>query len=166
MAVGGLAVDTLVGGGPVQRAEMPQEGTDLNVVEVEPVDRGRQTDTAAVPSHMELRMLFVYILRQEVHPHRVGIASHQRDAGDVLAVLRHKIVDCIGVQRHTDVLPQVAAVAAGTTAGAVGYVDGQGHLIRNLLENDIGINVFQHNVVGSKEKPGEAVAEHPRVYHQ
>ena len=45
------------------------------------------------------------VFRQEVNLHRIGIASHEGDTGDVVAKLFDESIDSFGIQRLPDVLP-------------------------------------------------------------
>lgn len=139
-----LAVEALVGGGFLQGAEVADEGTYLDIVEVGLVDGGRNADATAVPRHLELRVLLVDILCQEVDTLGVGIAAHEGEAGDIVTILRHECVDGIRVEWQSDVFPEILTVAARTVAGAVADVDGQGDLVGYLLEDDICIDVLEH----------------------
>ena len=76
-----------------------------------------------------------YILRRDV-------ASHEADASDARPVFCHKVVQLPLVKNGTRILPEVFAVAAHALVGAVTDVDGQGHLIRNFLKDNIKIGVF------------------------
>ena len=51
LAVAVVAVETLVGGGLLQGAEVLDEGADLDVVEVLLINGGRDDGTAAVPGN-------------------------------------------------------------------------------------------------------------------
>ena len=60
-----------------QTAEVLDVRTYLNIVEVRLVDQWRYAQPAAVPCHLELRVLFVDILCQLVNAYGVGITSHE-----------------------------------------------------------------------------------------
>ena len=85
--MGILTIKTLISGGLLQRAEVTNKGPDFDIVEVLFGDKGRDDGLAAVPRHLELRMLLVDILSQEVDTLRVVVATHEGDTGDVLTVL-------------------------------------------------------------------------------
>ena len=51
------------------------------------------------------------------------------------AILLHEAVDGVCRERAARVSPKVRAVATGTAARTVGYVDGEGHLVRYFLKN-------------------------------
>ena len=142
IAVQRLAVQMLVGGGLTQGAEVTDVGTHLDIVEVGLAHRRGDAEPTAVPSYLQLRILFVDVLRQQVHSLRVGIASHHGDAGDVICELADELVNGIGVQGKPDVLPQIVAVTAWAVAGAIADVDGQRHLVGYLLEHDASVYVL------------------------
>ena len=113
----GVTVKPLVGGGAVERTEVLEVRTDLDVVEIVLVHLQWHAHPAAVPRHLQLRILLMDVLCQTVDAARFGVTAHESDAGDVLAVLLHKFVDGVGGERHADIFPQILRVAAGATAG-------------------------------------------------
>ena len=145
-AVHQLAVEALISGGRLERTEVLDVRTNLDVVKVLLVDHRGNADATAVPCHMELRMVLVDVLRQLVDAARVGIAAHEGDAGDVGTILRHEVVDGIGIERHADVVPEVTAVTPRTVTRAIRDVNCQCHLVGYLLEYNACIYVFQHNI--------------------
>ena len=139
-----LAVEPLIGRRAIEGAEMADVRSDLDVVEICLAYRRGNAQTTAIPSHMILWMVLVDVLRQQVHSYRVTIATHESNAGDVMTILPHKRIDGIGVQLQTYVLPQIVAVAAGAATRTPRDVDGQRHLIGDLLKNNTGVYVLQH----------------------
>lgn len=137
-------VETLVGSGLLQRAQMAYVGPYLQIVEVGLAHHGRHAQASAVPCHMKLWVFLMDILCQHVDALGVGIAAHEGKAGDVLSVLFNKGIDGIGVERQSDVLPQVMAVAPRAATRTVGDVNGQRHLVGNLLEDHSRIDVLEH----------------------
>ena len=138
------AVETLVGGGTLQRTEVTDERPYLDVVEVGDGDTGGDEGTAAVPRHMKLRVLLVQILRQDIDSFWVAVAAHEGEAGDVVAEALHEIVERFGVEWKSYVLPEIMAVTARTPTGASADVDGQRHLIGYLLKYTACVDVLKH----------------------
>ena len=64
------------------------------------------------------------ILCELVDAYGVGITAHEGQASDVVAVTLDEGINGIGIQRHADVVPEVAAVASWAVAWAVGDIDG------------------------------------------
>lgn len=145
LAGGGFAVHALIGGALAERSEMTYVGSYLDVVEVGLHDEGGNAEASAVPRHFEGGMMLVDVLRQTVDGTRVGIATHEGYAGDVFTVFLNEGVDGGGVERQSDVLPQVVAMTARTVARTVGQVDGKRHFVRHLLKDYSGIDVLQHH---------------------
>ena len=143
-AIGRDAVEALVGGGALQRAEMAAIGADLDIVEIGYGDSCRYADAPAVPGHMELGILLMHILRQQVDALWVGITTHEGDAGDVAPILGDKIVQRISVKRHSDVPPQILTMTSRAMTRAIADVNGQCHLVGNLLKNNTGVHIFKH----------------------
>ena len=80
-------IKTLVGGDRLQRTEMLDIGAHLDVVEVLLVDYRRNTYSSAIPSHMELGIVFMDILCQLIDRTRICITTHKGNASNVRAVL-------------------------------------------------------------------------------
>ena len=112
-----VLIEPLVGRGLVERSEVLEVGPDLDVVEVVLVHLQRDTHLAAVPCDLQVGIFLVDVLCQTVDAAWFGVTAHESDAGDVLAVLLHKLVDGVGGERHADIFPQILRVAAGATAG-------------------------------------------------
>ena len=72
---------------------MADEGSDLDVVEVGLVDGSGDDGLAAVPRHFELGVFFMDVLCEDIDPFRIVVASHEGDAGDVVAILTDEVVD-------------------------------------------------------------------------
>ncbi len=147
IAVAVVAVEALVGSGLLQGAEMLDEGADLDVVEVIFIDGGGDDGTAAVPGNTQLGVLLMDVLRQLVHTSGIAVASHEGDAGEVLAVFIYEIIDGIRVQRQANVLPKVMAVTPRTVTRAIRDVNCQCHFVGYLLEYNIRVDVLQHRLI-------------------
>ena len=139
-AVGLLLVEPLVSGGLLQWAEVADEGAYLDIVEVGLVDDGGYAQASAIPCHAELGVCLMDIDCELVDGLGLGIAAHEGYACDVGAVLLDEAVDGGSIERRAAVLPQVFAVASRTAAGAVGDVDGEGHLVGYLLKDDASVD--------------------------
>ena len=137
-------IEPLIGGWLAERTQMADVGANLDEVEVALLYVGWNAQPSAVPCHLELRMLLMDVLCQQVQALRVCIASHEGDAGDVAPILADEIVNGIGVQRKSDVFPQIMTVTARAATWTIGYVDGQRHLVGYLLKNNACVYVLQH----------------------
>ena len=142
----GVAVEALVGGGFVEGTQVLEVRADLDVVEVVLVDLLGDAHPAAVPSHLEVGVLLVYVLCEAVDAPWLCVASHECDAGDVLAVLGHELVYGVGGEGHAHILPQILRVAAWASAGTARDVDGQGHFVGYFLEDDSCVDVLKHSL--------------------
>ena len=147
IAVAVVAVEALVGGGLFQGAQVLDVGADLDVVEVILVD-GRGDDGAAtVPSYAQLGIFLVDVLCQLVDTFRITVATHEGDAGEVLAVFLNEVVDGVRVQRQAYVLPKVMAVTPRTVTRAIRNVNCQCHFVGYLLKYNIRVDVLQHRLI-------------------
>lgn len=123
---------------------MGDVGTQFDVVELLFVEVVGEVLTAAVPCHFVTGVVEVDVCGEGCHLVRRGIAAHEADAGDALALGGHHGVDGLGVEREAGVAPELRAVAAGAATGAAGDIDGQGGLVWDFLEDNVGIEVFKH----------------------
>ena len=139
-----MFVQPLVGCAVFQTPQMLDIRTDLDVIEIALVHHRRNPDSSAIPRDLEARMLTMHVLRQLVDIFRFGITSHEAHASDIVAIFADELIDGWRRQRLTYVGPQILAMTSRTSAWAIGDVDGERHLIRNLLKDDSCIDIFQH----------------------
>ena len=142
-AVGLAAEHPLVAFGRPQGTQMGEVGPDLDVVELLLVDIVGDVLPATVPRHLVARVAAVQVGRQVGDFAWRGIASHEADTGDVVATEGQHPIQCQGVEGTPRVSPQIGTVAPRTAAGTAGDVDGQRGFVGNLLEDDVGIEVFE-----------------------
>ena len=96
---------------------MSNVGTNLDIIEMATIDARRDAQTTTIPRHFVAWVAFTDILRQRIYGLWFGIATHQRNACDVATEFLHKAINCQGIERYTDVLSQISAVAPWTMAG-------------------------------------------------
>lgn len=73
---------------------------------------------------------------------RVGISTHETDAGNVAAEPGNELIQHFCRQWSTHILPKELAVTPGTVARAITDINCQCHLVGYFLENDACINVL------------------------
>ncbi len=81
------------------------------------IDARRDAQTTTIPRHFIAWVVLTDILCQCIYGLWFGIATHQRNAGDVATEFLHKSINCQGIEGFTDVLSQISAVAPWTMAG-------------------------------------------------
>ena len=81
--------------------------------------------------------------RQGVHLIRCCIASHESHTGDVIAIFFQHDIEGHGIERFSDVFPQILTMASHTMTWAVGDIYRERDLIRYFLKDHARINVFQ-----------------------
>ena len=144
LAIGCLTVEALVGSAVFQSTEMTDVRANLDVVEPFLVHISRHLCATSVPSHFIIRIMLVNVFGNLAHTIVLRIAAHKTDACYVATITLHEPVDGVHGERFTNVIPQILAVATGTTTRTIGDVDGKGHLVWNLLKDDVGIYIFKH----------------------
>ena len=97
--------------------------TKLYVVEIALAYVLRELLSATIPSHFQILMLSMQILSKLAYVLRIGIAAHEADASYLATILLHKLVENHRRKRLSDILPQILAVTARTTARTSGDVD-------------------------------------------
>ena len=75
-----------------------------------------------------------------------GVATEDAHACDITAIYIDKSGQLIFSEFRTDIFPEMFAVAVGTMIRTVGQINSQRGLIRDLLEYDIVIIIFQHRL--------------------
>lgn len=93
---------------------------------------------------MQLGMALTQVTQQSIDRSSIGITTHQGYTGDVVVATRHKGINSIGSERDTYISPQIGRMAPRTTTWTATDVDGQGHLVGNLLEYYVAIGVLEH----------------------
>lgn len=134
----------LVAEGRLQGAEMGYIWAYLNIVELLFVYVVGDVLPATVPRHFVLGIAPMDVCCQVSHLMWCGVAAHETDAGDALAMFRHQAVYGIGIKRSARIRPQVGAMAARTPTGAPCDVDGQRGLVWHLLKDNVSVEVFKH----------------------
>lgn len=135
----GGAVEALVGGAGAESAEVGLVTADFHVIKQLCV--AREGVVARIPRDFQFCVL-TQMPGQRFHVVGLCVAPHEADAGDLLAVFVQQRIQRLFGQGMTDVFAQVRAVAAHAPVRAVGDVHGEGHLVGDLLEDDIVVVVF------------------------
>ena len=139
-----LTVKALVGGRILQRAEMTDEGSYLDVIEVGAGDGGGDDGLATVPGDLELGIFLMDVLCEDIDAHGVVVATHEGEAGDVVAIFLDEGIDGLGIERQADILPQIMAMTPGTATRAITDVNCQCHFVGYFLKYYSRIDVLQH----------------------
>lgn len=141
------AVKSLVGGGRAERATVGYVGTELEVVERKGQHFRRRLPRAArIPACAErAAVLPTHTGQKGEHGIGVVVAAHQRHAGNVAGVTFDEGGEAFGGQFLAHIAAQIGTVATCTTIGTKREVDGERHLVGELLENNVIIDVFEHN---------------------
>ena len=134
-------VETLVGSAALQGAQMLEIGSQLDIVEVIETHLRREQRAAAPPSDVQLGIALAHPLCQTIDLLRLRVAAHETEAGNLLLLPRKHAIDGLAVEHFPTLAPKVRRVASRATAGTAREVDGQRHLVGQLLEHYVGINV-------------------------
>lgn len=145
-SVGSVTIHALVGGRTAQwttgfapRAEFHVGGG------VEGVESIGQFRSAAVPTGVQLGMRFAEEREEMEHTARIVVAAHQCGAGDGATILFNQREPAFFREFLAVVTPKIGAVASRTGAGAAREVHGEGHFVGEFLENDVVVDVFEHD---------------------
>ena len=134
-----IPIEPLVGGAGTQTTELRFVTADFHVVEK--VGIARQNVVTGIPRHLQLGVL-MHMLSQSGHIFGLPVTSHEADTRNLPSVFRQQTVQRILVQDLSDVQMQMRTMTAHAPMRTVGDIHREGHLIGNLLEDDIVVVVF------------------------
>ena len=137
-------VEALVGARALQGAEVRQVGTKLDIVEVAEAHLRREQRAATPPGQMQPWETAAQATGQRVDLGGLCVATHEAEAGDPTGTVTEHTLHHIGGQRLADIAPEVLRMAPRTATRAPREVDGQRHLVGNLLKDDVCVDVSQH----------------------
>ena len=147
-SVGGVTIHALVGGRTAQRAASCAPWAELDVSGgVEGIESIGQCCSAAIPAGVQMGMRFAEDREQAEHGARVVVASHQRGAGDGATVLFNQCEPAFFGEFLAVVAPKVGAVTPRAGTRAAREVHGEGHFVGKFLENDVVVDVFEHDEI-------------------
>ena len=147
-SVGGVTIHALVGGRTAQRAAGFAPWAELDISGgVEGIESIGQFRTAAVPTGVQMGMRFAEDREQAEHGARVVVASHQCGAGDGATVLFNQGEPAFFGELLAVVAPKVGAVTPRAGTRAAREVHGEGHFVGKFLENDVVVDVFEHDEI-------------------
>ena len=135
----GDSEEFLVGGAGVEAAELLTVAPNLYVVEK--VSIARHDVVAGIPRHFQFRVL-AQVSCEQRDLLGLFVAAHEADASNLPPVFVQQPVQRLLIQRRPDVVAQVRAMAPHTPVRAIGDVHREGHLIGNLLEDDVVVVVL------------------------
>ncbi len=147
-SISGVTIHALVGGRTAQRAASCAPWTELDISGgVEGIESIGQCCAAAVPTGVQMGMRFAEDREQAEHGARIVIASHQCGAGDGATVLFNQREPAFFGELLAVVAPKVGAVTTRTGTRAAREVHGKGHFVGKFLENDVVVDVFEHDEI-------------------
>lgn len=147
-SIGGVTIHALVGGRTAQRAASCAPWAELDVSGgIEGIESIGQFRTAAIPAGVQMGMRFAENREQAEHGTRVVVASHQRGAGDGATVLFNQREPAFFGELLAVVAPKIGAVTTRTGTRAAREVHGEGYFVGKFLENDVVVDVFEHDEI-------------------
>ena len=99
---------------------------------------------ATVPRHFVVWITLMDVGGKGCHLVGCSVTTHKADTGDAVAMLGYHAVYGITIEWVTCICPQKRAVATRAPAGTPCDVDGQRGLVRHLLKDYVGVEVFKH----------------------
>ena len=151
-SVGGVTIHALVGGRTAQRAAGFAPRTEFHVGGgVEGIESIGQFRAAAVPTGVQLGMRFAEEREEMEHTARIVVAAHQCGAGDGATVLFNQREPAFFGELLAVVAPKIGAVTTRTGTRAARQVHGEGHFVGKFLENDVVVDVFEHDEIEKRD---------------
>ena len=147
-SVGGVTIHALVGGRTAQRAASCAPWAEFYISGgVEGIESIGQCGAAAIPAGVQMGMRFAEDREQAEHGARIVVASHQCGAGDGATVLFNQGEPAFFGELLAVVAPKIGAVTTRTGTRAAREVHGEGHFVGKFLENDVVVDVFEHDEI-------------------
>ena len=82
------------------------------------------------------------MLGKRLHVVGLTVTPHETNTGDLLSVFLQKRIQCAVIQNIPYVFTKMWTVAAHTSVRTISEIHREGHLIGNLLEDNIVVVVF------------------------
>ena len=145
-SVSSVTIHALVGGRTAQRTTGFAPRAEFHVGGgVEGVESIGQFRATTVPAGAQMGMRFAEEREEMEHTARIVVAAHQCGAGDGAPVLFNQREPAFFGEFLAVVAPKISTVAARTGTGAAREVHGEGHFVGEFLENDVVVDVFEHD---------------------
>ena len=147
-SVGGVTIHALVGGRTAQWPTGFAPRTEFHVGGgIEGIESIGQCCSAAIPAGVQMGMRFAEDREQAEHGARIVVASHQCGAGDGATILFNQREPAFFGELLAVVAPKVGAVTPRAGTRAAREVHGEGHFVGKFLENDVVVDVFEHDEI-------------------
>ena len=147
-SVGGVTIHALVGGRTAQRTASCAPWAEFDISGgVEGIESIGQCCTAAIPAGVQMGMRFAEDREQAEHGARIVVAAHQCGASDGATILFNQREPAFFCEFLAVVAPKIGAVASRTGTRAAREVHGEGHFVGKFLENDVVVEVFEHDEI-------------------
>ena len=141
-------IHALVGGRTAQRAAGFTPWTELDISGgVEGIESIGQCCAAAIPAGVQMGMRFAEDREEMEHTARIVVAAHQCGASDGATILFNQSEPAFFREFLAVVAPKIGAVASRTGTRAAREVHGEGHFVGKFLENDVVVDVFEHDEI-------------------
>lgn len=145
-SVGSVTIHALVGGRTAQWPTGFAPRTEFHVGGgVEGIESIGQFSAAAVPTGVQLGMRFAKEREEMEHTARIVVAAHQCGASDGATILFNQREPAFFGEFLAVVAPKISTVAPRTGTRAAREVHGEGHFVGEFLENDVVVDVFEHD---------------------
>lgn len=147
-SIGGVTIHALVGGRTAQRTTGFAPRAEFHVGGgVEGVESIGQFRATTVPTGAQMGMRFAEEREEMEHTARIVVATHQCGAGDGATVLFNQREPAFFGEFLAVVAPKVGAVTTRTGTRAAREVHGEGYFVGKFLENDVVVDVFEHDEI-------------------
>lgn len=147
-SVGSVTIHALVGGRTAQRTTGFAPRAEFHVGGgVEGVESIGQFRATTVPAGVQMGMRFAKEREEMEYTARLVVAAHQCGAGDGATILFNQREPAFFREFLAVVAPKIGAVAPRTGTRAAREVHGEGHFVGEFLENDVVVDVFEHDEI-------------------
>lgn len=143
-AIWASAVHPLIGAWGVEATKMAEIGTHFDIVETLLVDEWGDCCAPSVPANFQSFVVLSHVFSEPVDLSRVAIAPHKSHTCYRVFRFMNQCRQCLCRQVMSPIRPQELTMAARTVTRTTRHVDGKGHLIGELLKNNICIYIMKH----------------------
>ena len=146
------AVHSLVSTWGIESTQMAKVGSHFDIVEMLLINERRYCRAPSVPTNLQTVVTFLDIFRKQVDCRWVAIAPHKSHTCYRVFRIMNQCRQCLCRQVMSPIRPQELTMAARTVTRTTRHVNGKGHLIGELLKNNICIYIMKHYYLTLNDK--------------
>lgn len=136
----------------VEATEMAEIGSHFDIIETLLVDEWRDCRAPSVPANFQSLMVLSHVFSEPVDFSWVAIAPHKSHTCYRVFRFMNQCRQSLCRQVMSLIRPQELTMAARTVTRTTRHVNGKGHLVGELLKNNICIYIMKHYYLTLNDK--------------